>query len=283
MGNDIAVNFEDDQVRGDLLDIAIQLVTEQPLKIPFVAAVILYANDKMQDVTKEILSRAAKQAQSAAYAGDWRQFKLLLRFFGCLQGILEGEGVFAVFDDLFNRAADLQVASEVDVGFDFQKDPTWFPPWLTITKALGLELVKIILLTIPYIMVSNAAGLEDKVREWLERTEIIAQQEHKFQWHVDPWPLNKDAGKEFENVLAFLQEQLREEQRRHWPLSCIPRLYDPPVAGNGVDRGSTKAKLPLPSIKLPVPTNPGSRTLFPEAFFSLYAKSDLPVSKKLLC
>ena len=117
MGNDIAANFEDDQVRGDLLDITIQLVTEQPLKIPFVAAVILYANDKTQDVTKEILSRAAKQAQSAAYEGDWRRFKLLLRFFGCLQGILEGEGVFAVFDDLFNRAADLQVASEVDVSF----------------------------------------------------------------------------------------------------------------------------------------------------------------------
>ena len=126
LGNDIAANFEDDQVRGNLLDIIIQLITEQPLKIPFVAAVILYANDKTHDVTKEILSRATKQAQSAAYVGDWRQFKLLLRFLGCLQGILEGEGVFVVFDDLFNRAADLQVASEVDVSFDIQKDSTWF-------------------------------------------------------------------------------------------------------------------------------------------------------------
>lgn len=279
MGNDIAANFEDDQVRGDLLDIIIQLVTEQPLKIPFVAAVILYANDKTQDITKEILSRAAKRAQSAAYEGDWRQFKLLLRFFGCLQGILEGEGVFALFHDLFNRAADLQVASEVDVSFDIQNDPTWFLPWLTITKALGLELVKIILLTIPYIMVSNAAGLEDKVKEWLERTEIIAQQEHKFQWHVNPWPLSKDKGEEFQNALALLQVQLQEEQQHHWPLSCIPRFYDPKVAENGVDRGSTRVKLPLPSIKIPVPTNSGSRTPFPEAFFSLYAKLDLPVSE----
>jgi len=116
------------------------------------------------------------------------------------------------------------------------------------------------------------------VREWLERTEIIAQQEHKFQWHVDPWPLSKDEGKEFQNALALLQEQLQQEQQHHWPLSCIPRLYNSPMAENGVDSGSIKSKLPLPSIKLPVPTNPGSRTLFPEAFFSLYAKSDLPVS-----
>ena len=128
-------------------------------------------------------------------------------------------------------------------------------------------------------MVSNAAGLEDKVREWLERTEIIAQQEHKFQWHVDPWPLSKSEGKEFHNSLALLQEQLQEEQRHHWPLSCIPRLHGPPAAENGVDGGNTRARLPLPSIKLPVPTNPGSRTPFPEAFFSLYAKSDLPVSQ----
>jgi len=146
-------------------------------------------------------------------------------------------------------------------------------------------LVKIILLTIPYIMVSNAAaGLEDKVREWLERTEIIAQQEHKFQWHVDPWPLSKSEGKkEFHNGLALLQEQLQEEQRHHWPLSCIPRLHCPPAAAEngGVDGGNARAaRLPLPSIKLPVPTNPGSRTPFPEAFFSLYAKSDLPVSQQ---
>lgn len=130
-------------------------------------------------------------------------------------------------------------------------------------------------------MASNATGLEDKVKEWLGKTEIIAQQEHKFQWHVDPLPLKGEGG-EFQNILALLQEQLQEEQHHHWPLSCIPRLYDPPAMENGIDGGSAKAKLMLPSIKLPVPTNPGSRTPFPEAFFSLYTKSDLSVSDGFL-
>jgi hypothetical protein len=53
--------------------------------------------------------------QSALEAGDWREFKLLLRFFACLQGILEGDGVFPVLDQLFDLAADQQAASQEDV------------------------------------------------------------------------------------------------------------------------------------------------------------------------
>ena len=47
--------------------------------------------------------------------GAWREVKLVLRFLACLQGLLEGEGVFPILEDLFSRAVDLQTASSEDV------------------------------------------------------------------------------------------------------------------------------------------------------------------------
>jgi nuclear cap-binding protein subunit 1 len=47
--------------------------------------------------------------------GSWREVKLLLRFLGCLQDLYDGDGVFAILDELFLRAVDLQVASPEDV------------------------------------------------------------------------------------------------------------------------------------------------------------------------
>jgi nuclear cap-binding protein subunit 1 len=90
-------------------------LVEQPFKIPFVAAVILYANETNAEVTKEVLSRVAAYAQKLMEDGTWREFKLLMRFFACLQGLFEGDGVFPVLDELFNRAADQQTASQEDV------------------------------------------------------------------------------------------------------------------------------------------------------------------------
>ena len=85
------------------------------MKIPHVAAVILYAINSKGEVVKGILERSSEGAQDALENGDWREFKLLLRLFACLQGIFEGDGIFPILDELFNRAADQQTASPEDV------------------------------------------------------------------------------------------------------------------------------------------------------------------------
>jgi nuclear cap-binding protein subunit 1 len=92
-------------------------LVEQPFKIPHIAATILYANDINGDVAKEMLTRVSSRAQEAVDSGCWREFKLLLRFLACLQGILEGDGVFPLLDELFSRAADQQTASQEDVSW----------------------------------------------------------------------------------------------------------------------------------------------------------------------
>ena len=90
-------------------------VLEQPLKIPFTAAVILYANDTTPEVARETLAKAGAKAQELLDQGDWRGFKLVLRLFACMQVLFEGDGVYSILDELFNQAVDLQAASSEDV------------------------------------------------------------------------------------------------------------------------------------------------------------------------
>ena len=93
-------------------------VVEQPLKIPFVAGAVLYANSEKSDVAQEILGRAGPMCQDALDAGDWRAFKLLLRFLACLAPLFKEDGIIPILDELFNRAVDLQTASQEDVSLN---------------------------------------------------------------------------------------------------------------------------------------------------------------------
>lgn len=116
----VSDNYDDVEVRTTFFDLTIQVVLEQPFKIPFVAAVVLVLNglNRGEDAvggTGGILEKACLETEAAINQGDWRNVKLLLRFLGCLQGILEDEGVFVVLTELFERAVELQTASSDDV------------------------------------------------------------------------------------------------------------------------------------------------------------------------
>lgn len=108
-------NHEDEQLRDTFVNLALQLAAEQPLKTPFVAAVVLVENTLNPDMVDTVLVRLAQAIDNNLALGDWRQVKLLLKFLACLQSCLEGDGVFPLLEELFSRAADLQTASSDDV------------------------------------------------------------------------------------------------------------------------------------------------------------------------
>lgn len=91
-------------------------VLEQPLKIPFVAGIILVANSQKSELAAEVLKAAGDAVQKHINIGAWREVKLILRFLGSLQPIFEGDGIFPLLDELFSRAVDLQTTSSEDVG-----------------------------------------------------------------------------------------------------------------------------------------------------------------------
>lgn len=90
-------------------------VVEQPFKIPFIAAILLVVNPSKPEIAEEILAKAGIVIQEHLDVGAWREVKLVLRFLGCLQGLLVGDGVFPILEELFSRAVDLQTASSEDV------------------------------------------------------------------------------------------------------------------------------------------------------------------------
>ena len=109
-------NYDDDEnLRETFVNLAMQLVVEQPLKTPFVAAVVLLANTRKPELVDLVLSKVTQATESAIARGEWREVKLHLKFLACLQSCLEGDGLFPVLEELFSRAADLQTASSDDV------------------------------------------------------------------------------------------------------------------------------------------------------------------------
>ena len=76
---------------------------------------ILAVNVKKPELANEVITRSSTVLNDHFKVGAWREVKLLLRFFGCLQAILNDQGVFPVLEELFSRAVDLQTASLDDV------------------------------------------------------------------------------------------------------------------------------------------------------------------------
>ena len=79
---------------------------------------MLVANVHKSAVAREVIDAASVSLGHHLRNGSWREVKLILRLFACLQGLLDGEGVFGILDDLFSRAVDLQTASTEDVGYE---------------------------------------------------------------------------------------------------------------------------------------------------------------------
>ena len=110
-------NSEDVELRDSFYELTLQLLVEQPFKIPFVAAVVLIVNTLRADIVDEILKRAVVATNAAIVKGEWRQVKLYMKFLGGLQGLLTGEGVFSVLQDLLTKAVDLQTENNEEAGF----------------------------------------------------------------------------------------------------------------------------------------------------------------------
>ncbi|KAI5365253.1 Putative nuclear cap-binding protein subunit 1 [Septoria linicola] len=267
-----ADNYDDEYVKDTFRVASLKLVLEQPFKIPFIAAVVLYANGERSEMAEDLIKHVSQELQGAMDAGRLKDVKLLLRFLACLGPLFEQDGMLAVLDELFDKAADLQTASTED--------------------AVGIELCKIILLTIPYLIAASTdASLPQKVGELLEKTEIIASTAHTLEALVDPYPQQEGQERAMacQSLVSLLQTQLNDEASNGWKLFCIPRVYDASykVAAvkaengdgesemNGEEEVKEPVKHSFPSVTVPSTISAGSKILLPEVYFSLFADQEI--------
>ncbi|KAK4204309.1 putative nuclear cap-binding protein complex subunit 1 [Triangularia verruculosa] len=256
-------NWEDDVLlRGNFVDLVLQLCVEQPLKTPFLAGVLMVANTNKPEVVDMLLEKAARLIEDKLREGEWRDVKLYLKLVGCLQGVMEGDGIFGVLTELFERAVGLQTASSEDT--------------------IGTEIVKIILLTLPYVM---AAGSPEQQQQWqqkaadlLENTAIIASEPHPLQAVIEPYhpEPSEENPTQSQSLISLLQAQLQIEATQGWALSCLPRPWQFPVSE--VEVASKLASAPkhtLPTIIIPKTVVTGPRPLFPEVYISVYGQQEV--------
>ena len=111
----IADNDDNEELRSTFVNLTLQIALEQPLKTPFVAAVVLAVNTLKPEIAGEVLAKAAADTEEKVKAGEWREVKLYLKLLACLQGCLNGDGLFPLLEELFSRAVDLQTVSSDDV------------------------------------------------------------------------------------------------------------------------------------------------------------------------
>ncbi|KAI1802282.1 MIF4G like-domain-containing protein [Daldinia bambusicola] len=254
----LADNYEDQELRTSFLDLVLQMLIEQPLKTPFVAAVVLVANSLKPEVLSDLLTRVATATEEKVNVGEWRDVKLHLKFLACLQSSLEGEGLFPLLEELFSRAVDLQTASSDDT--------------------IGTELVKIILLTIPYIMAAAPAQWQQKAAELMDKTDVIASEPHALQVLIDPYHAEEGTESPTANMslIGLLQKQLQTEALNGWELSCLPRPWQmPPEEIEQQEKLDNAQKHSLPRISIPEKVVAGPRPLFPEIYFSVYVNQDV--------
>ncbi|KAJ5173951.1 MIF4-like type 1/2/3 [Penicillium coprophilum] len=250
-------NYDDEEIRRDFVNISLDLVLEQPMKIPFIAGTVLVAHSLKPELGSEVLSKAAEALQKYIDMGAWREVKLLIRFLGILQPVYEGDGIFPLLEELFARAVDLQTASSEDL--------------------LGLELVKIIQFAIPYVMLSPASGFEAQASALLEKTDIIASTPHALVDLVNSFSAEENQEAAGQSVISLMQTQLQSEANQGWELKCLPRPWKD---ARDVETDEPKSfesvvKVPFPAITVPNPVPNGERPLFPEVYLSVYANQEV--------
>lgn len=148
---------------------------------------------------------------------------------------------------------------------------------LTIyVQLLGLELVKIILFTIPYVMVSPATGFETHASSLLEKTDIIASTPHALVDLVNPFGREEGEPVSVQSVISLLQKQLQAEAGRNWELACLPRPWNVPQEEDEEPKPlEPGTKHAFPRITVPNPVPNGPRAIFPEVYLSVYANQDV--------
>jgi nuclear cap-binding protein subunit 1 len=149
-------------------------------------------------------------------------------------------------------------------------------------QVVGIELVKIILLTIPYAIVSGGERFHEQAQQLLKNTGIVASNMvpiegliHSYVGDEEEKPMG------YHSVIGLLQAQLSYEGENGFELACLPR-FEADALRRTVAKEEDADSLPttppthaFPTFTIPSPVNPGSKPVFPEAYFSLFADQEV--------
>lgn len=139
-----------------------------------------------------------------------------------------------------------------------------------------MELVKVILFTIPYVMSSPATGFEAQASALLEKTDIIASTPHALVDLVNTFSPDENKEAAGPSVIGLMQSQLQAEAGQGWELKCLPRPWKSAQEESEEQKPfEIVTKVPFPQITVPSSVPNGPRPLFPEVYLSVYSGQEI--------
>ncbi|KAA8913143.1 MIF4G like-domain-containing protein [Sphaerosporella brunnea] len=249
-------SFENEEFRAGYLACLHDLIVEQPFKIPFVATMVRVANAENADAGKAVVDHMAESLQRFLLVGDFQSFKLVLRFFACLGDMMGEENVGPLLEALIEKLPAYEGEGN---------------------EGLLLEIVYIILITIPYAIVSKGPGFnQTKATLLLEKLERYALAKPPMQTMFAPFAGNdapyKDANCQGQHMVRILylniEAHLNSEPEDEFSgIRCLPTPWE--------DMPENGPACPLPELVLPNEFPIEKEKLHSDMYFSVFA--DQPI------
>ncbi|QSL65487.1 hypothetical protein MERGE_002799 [Pneumocystis wakefieldiae] len=251
----LIADFEDETLHNGILSMFRDHIIELPMKIPFLATAISLASTKEASIGKHTVEFMATAVQAFLDNGEWRKFKLVLRFLAYSISIIDGDGVLDILDVLTQRICD--ISRDMSERGDFN------------TKFHADELAYVFLITVPYVIArsTEASHNFDTLFSYVDRIEPYMRYRSVdlslLQLFIEDDPSN---GIE---ILEELWNQIQYMKNGNYDASILLR----PWLRFEMQLENTP-KFTLPPIVLPKTFDNSGRFYFPESHFRIFNQTD---------
>ncbi|KTW28544.1 hypothetical protein T552_01804 [Pneumocystis carinii B80] len=225
------------------------------MKIPFLATVISLASTKEASIGKYTVEFMATAAQAFLDGGEWRKFKLILRFLVYATSIIDGDGVLNILDGLTQRISE--VSKDMSEKGDFN------------TKFHADELAYVFLITVPYVIARStevSCGF-DTLFSYVDRVEAYMKYRSVDLSLLQPF-IEDEASQDVE-ILEELWNQVQYMKNGKYDANIFLR----PWLKFEIQLANTP-KFALPAIVFPKTFDNAGRFYFPESHFRIFGQPD---------
>ncbi|KAK9249083.1 MIF4G like-domain-containing protein [Lipomyces tetrasporus] len=235
----------DDEVAESLFSLFVNISIEQPLKVFSLAASLQCVNSTENTRGAALLNYLVKRTQVYINSGDWNKVKLVLRFLIVLKPIISNfEVIFGFIGRLLEKAIELKRLS-------------------ARRSALAEELYRVVLLSLPYLVVSDSSDeTKEKSTALFERSKDYKYSADKAGELLNPF-VDGEAPYKVSDSLELLQTQLISLVDENWDL---PLLYD----YSNIIPASEIVKHSIEEFQLPVELPTSNPSQSPEVFLKFY-------------
>ncbi|KAK9239341.1 MIF4G like-domain-containing protein [Lipomyces kononenkoae] len=241
----------DEEAIMNLFSLFVNISIEQPLKVFSLAAALQCVNHAESTHGAAVVKHIVERTQRYVDSGDWNNVKLVLRFLIMLKPIISN---FEVVVDFIGRLLERAIA--------LKKLSTGRNP-------LAEELYRVVLLTLPYLVVIDSSEeMKKKATEIVEKSKEFKQSSAvKAEELLNPF-VDGEAPYRLSDSLELVQIQLGNLVEAEWDLQL---LYD----YSTIVPASDFEKHSIDKLQLPETLSASNRSTSPDVFLTFYTNQQV--------